>query len=1129
MKKKQRSIAKLSFIYLAIFTLFVPGNLAFIPTPSVSAGTDSSTITFQRNENNMPIFDGEKEHLDAFVNLILSEMSIEDLAYYADQKSAGEPRTIEGGYMLPGTAAGGVDRVTGVSTDFPSMVSLGQTWNKELLKDVGTVIGNERRGEVTVNDPNTLMFSIVADMRINPLSGRFEEGYAEDPVLAGTLINEMAEGITGFGEEGNEDGFWLKTQLGTKHFTNYLAQWYRGNGQFYVGARALNEYQMKSFLYPLESGLVTSLMTTYGRTNGIPNHISPNIIRATNANPYSMMPVGDFIQADLNMTEGFNNGYQNYTDADGSAALLLLSGNHANTFSSNYSNLINAVESNIFGVARKELEDSVRGQIEMWVRTGYFNEKKEDGSPKEYPFTNLAKDRNPVNYATEEHQSIALDAARESIVLLKNEGDVLPLEKDNNIAVTGIFADTRFKATYSVENTPEIDGAGLSPLEAVKGVVGEDQVTYGTGAKIVALESVLNNAVLTAPDTEGQLFASPDTSDVEVGYDANGKTYAENQAFEAYAWGQEGYSYKSFANNKWLNFDDSETYKVSNDDDTSLNMAENTFTNTSDGSTLPGRFRRELNEDNTISLITGSYLESYGGGFETAYYNQGRFVTVNSENGGIEVSGDTLGNAAGAAERTVTEKFNEVVLKEAGADAEVWAAGNDYAVVVVGTPARHSSGEGADRADLKLGEDQYATIEKVAESFPKKTIVIVKSNSPVAMEQIENNENVASILYQPYAGQYDSKALADVLFGDYAPTGRLSSTWYAGVKSFPTLDRYSLPEGENQLSFEQIDPRFTVDMTNGDPADTDMTYMYTDADVTYEFGFGLGYSEFEYSNLQVPTTSKGNEPFEVTVDVTNTGDIDTEEVVQLYINNEESGYGEYTPEKQLVSYHKAAIPAGETQQVLLTVNPKDFAVWDANRSEYITEKGTYTLMTGSSSENTPLTEKLKYNGETLAKLDATSVPVNVHDVAFAAEDVIYREVSKVRTAEGLKKDLSENGYYAVTSKNKGAWVGIKDVKLSGIKGITLKVASTNSDSFIEVRADAPDGRVLTEVTFDATEAATREVQGSDFEIVELDYQELTEKFTSKPMGGYHDVYLVFGDSDIRVDSIQFNKTGKGSK
>lgn len=223
----------------------------------------------------------------------------------------------------------------------------------------------------------------------------------------------------------------------------------------------------------------------------------------------------------------------------------------------------------------------------------------------------------------------------------------------------------------------------------------------------------------------------------------------------------------------------------------------------------------------------------------------------------------------------------------------------------------------------------------------------------------------------------------------------------------------------------------------------------------------------------------------------NAGAVNTSEVVQLYIKNNTSKYGDHTPKKQLVSYEKVYIPAGETKAVQLTVNPSDFAVWDVNRNEYVNETGSYTLMVGKSSSDLPISAALSYNNESIAKLDAVNAPANIFDHAFASKDVVYREVSKLRTAEGLKAKEAENGYYAVMSKNSNSWVALNQVRLSGVTGITLRGASTNASSVVEVRADSPTGTRLAVVTFDATVPAVREVPGSTFKVTELDYTDVT--------------------------------------
>ncbi|MGO4373036.1 S-layer homology domain-containing protein [Paenibacillus sp. MCAF20] len=361
--------------------------------------------------------------------------------------------------------------------------------------------------------------------------------------------------------------------------------------------------------------------------------------------------------------------------------------------------------------------------------------------------------------------------------------------------------------------------------------------------------------------------------------------------------------------------------------------------------------------------------------------------------------------------------------------------------------------------------------------------------------------------------------MADVLYGDAGPTGRLQSTWYKDISSFPKISNYSLPEGDpNFATLDAVDPRFTVDMTNADPAEAKLTYQYTDAAITYPFGYGLSYTTFVYSNLQAPTRVNADGTFEVKVDVTNTGAVDSSEVVQLYVTNDTSEYGANVPKKQLAAFVKEYIPANETKTVELTVDPKNFAIWDVNRQEHIVENGTYTLKIGKSSEDILLTQSLTIAGTTLGALNGTE-PANVWDHAFTSNNVVYREVSKERTA------TYSGGYYAVMSTGSDSWVGIPKVDMKNVTGIKLRAASDNPTSTIEVRTGSPSGEKIATITFEDTGETTYKVPSVDNSgatLHEIDYEEVSGSLT-KSLTGSTDLYLLFDKQDIRVDSIQFVK------
>lgn len=287
----------------------------------------------------------------------------------------------------------------------------------------------------------------------------------------------------------------------------------------------------------------------------------------------------------------------------------------------------------------------------------------------------------------------------------------------------------------------------------------------------------------------------------------------------------------SLYNQRWVTSPATNHAAVGNTDRTSLNLTNNDWNlpeMMGDTSAIPPTLRMETNEDGSMSIVTNGYRTGFSGDFTNWYYANGRFIKVDDA-GKLVTASSPLGSKDSAANRPDEVKFEKTVVKNVGEEAVARATEDDYAIVFVGAIPRHSAGEGNDRSTLDMGEADYELVDKVSAAFAtqgKKTVVVVKSSFPVNMERIQNNPNVSAIVYQPYGGQYDSYALAQVLFGDYAPTGRLTSTWYAGMDAFPSISPYVIPEG-NITGLDDIDPRFTVDMTNADPIESEPDlYVY---------------------------------------------------------------------------------------------------------------------------------------------------------------------------------------------------------------------------------------------------------------------------------------------------------------
>ena len=249
---------------------------------------------------------------------------------------------------------------------------------------------------------------------------------------------------------------------------------------------------------------------------------------------------------------------------------------------------------------------------------------------------------------------------------------------------------------------------------------------------------------------------------------------------------------------------------------------------------------------------------------------------------------------------------------------------SDLAVVVLGLNSRIES-EGRDRANLDLPKDQQDFVEKVVAANPA-TIVVLINGGPLAVQWL--HQHVPAILEAWYPGEQGGNAIADVLFGDYNPAGRLPITFYSSLLQLPPLDDYEINVGR--------------------------TYLYLPDPPLYSFGHGLSYTHFVYQNLRV---NQQGDDIIATVDVTNTGDRDGEEVVQLYVQTTVPGL--LMPNQQLRAFQRVPIPHGATRPVRLSFQRRNLAYWDEFRHGFVIAPGTYEFRVGASSADIRLRESIR--------------------------------------------------------------------------------------------------------------------------------------------------------------------------
>ncbi|HKK12337.1 MAG TPA: glycoside hydrolase family 3 C-terminal domain-containing protein, partial [Flavobacteriaceae bacterium] len=264
----------------------------------------------------------------------------------------------------------------------------------------------------------------------------------------------------------------------------------------------------------------------------------------------------------------------------------------------------------------------------------------------------------------------------------------------------------------------------------------------------------------------------------------------------------------------------------------------------------------------------------------------------------------------------------------------------DVAIVLVGNhptcdaawakcPKPSNGKEGVDRQSLTLEEEDL--IKLVYQANPK-TVVGLISSFPYAINWTQ--EHVPAIVHMTHNSQELGNALADVLFGDYNPAGRLTQTWIKAITDLPDFLDYDITKGR--------------------------TYMYAKSEPLYAFGYGLSYTSFEYSNLKTDKNSlSANDTLLVNIDVKNSGKMDGEEVVQLYVKHINSDIKR--PIRELKGFKRVFIKKGETKSVKLPLKASDLNYWDERSHQFKLEKDSIEIQIGKASNAILLTKKIIVN------------------------------------------------------------------------------------------------------------------------------------------------------------------------
>ncbi len=807
---------------------------------------------------------------------LVSRMTLEEKALQMQSTAPAIPRLGVPAYNWWNEALHGVAQ--GRATVFPQAIGLAATWDTDLMYRVADIISTEARAKyndalkhpapsgaealmtlpgrtagLTYWSPNINIFR-------DPRWGRGQETYGEDPYLTGRMGIAFVTGMQG------DDPHYLKTVSTPKHYAVHSGP----EPERHVFDARVSEYDLvntylAAFRAAVVEGKADSIMCVYNSVAGVPGCASEDLIQRRLREQWGFQ---GYVVSDCGAV---NDIYRNhkYTSTLGGAAVAAVKAGTDLTCGTEYRTLVDEVKEG--RITEVEIDRSLKRLFVARFRLGMFD------PPERVPYSKILISEND----SPRHRQVAREAARESIVLLKNEDGVLPLKPSvRKIAVVGPSADDPIAL---LGNYNGISSKQVTPLEGLELQFPNAQVNYALGATYTAFtHALVPSKFLTPPDGDGrgllvEYFDNPHFRGQPRLRRPETRAYfdmgMQDPAVIA-AVGSENYSVR------WTG---TLTPPATGEYDLTVRT---------------GRWNRTA----TARLFLDNEEISFGTGF---------FTQMTSTQ-------TALGNRPGAVGRIRLEGGRRYVLRveyrqpgsggiiqlgwippaeAALAEAETLIKDSDVAVVFVGLSPELEGEEmpgldipgflGGDRTSLDLPEPQ-GNLVKAAIATEKAVVVVLTGGSAIAANYAA--EHADALLAAWYAGEEAGTAIAETLSGINNPAGRLPVTFYKSVDQLPPFENYDM-KGR--------------------------TYRYFEGDPLYPFGFGLSYSIFAYSDLNVKRTPNGAE---IRATVRNISSRDGDEVVQLYIGG---GPEKEAPIRNLRGFQRVHLRAGEKCEVKFALGSDD--------------------------------------------------------------------------------------------------------------------------------------------------------------------------------------------------------------
>jgi beta-glucosidase len=861
--------------------------------------TAASAFAQKAKPAGAPIYLDPSQPTERRVDDLISRMTLEEKASQLVNQARAIPRLQVPAYDWWSEALHGVANA-GTATVFPEPVGLAATFDDSLIHEMAVVISTEARAKhyqavragrrdimegLDFWSPNINIFR-------DPRWGRGQETYGEDPFLTGRMGLAFVTGLQG------DDPKYYRVISTAKHFAVHSGpEPTRHSVDVQVSKHDMEDTYLPAFRTLVVEGKVDSVMCAYNRINGEPGCANHFLLEDQLRGAWKFK---GYVVSDCDAVADIFTGHHFTKTMAEAGAISLKRGMDsecADFFTkaknnSDYVKFLDAVKQGL--LTEKDIDVALKRTFTARFRLGMFD------PPETVPYAQIPESE----IDSQPHRDLALKIARESIVLLKNDG-TLPLGHNvARIAVVGPLAESVRVLHGNYSGTAS---HATTALDGIRKQFSNAQVTFVPGMNFLQPPTAIPASVLSTddgqPGLKGEYFAGDFSAAPQV---VRVDTAVDLQLFHPDATATTPPAGMKDFSVRWTGFltpAESGSYEIG------LAGSMNRFW-------LDGK---PIVDDNTLHDPTPTT--------KTVQLQKGQKYAVKIEclRGGfgtklvwLNVVADPIAEAVAAAKQA------DVVVAVVGITSQL--EGEEMKVEVPGF-------KGGDRTSLDLPRQEEDLLEAL-KNTGKPLVVVLMNGSALSVNWASDHAN--AILDAWYSGEEGGTAIAQTIAGANNPAGRLPITFYKGVEQLPPFEDYAMKN---------------------------RTYRYFAGTPLYPFGYGLSYSQFSYSNLKLSTGQlNAGDPLNVEADVKNIGDREGDEVVELYVSFPKSPVA---PIRALRGFTRLHVAAGETQHVHFALNARDLSEVN-DKGDRVVAPGAYTIAVGGGQPGTsasPAEAELSVSGE----------------------------------------------------------------------------------------------------------------------------------------------------------------------